>query len=94
MSGLARTGHCLASASGEPDIKWGLLIQGLGFNPIAENAAIHRSVLTSFNDVVGAYHDRRRDGEVQGLGCLEIDDKLEPGRLFDWDVSRLCTFED
>jgi len=51
---------------------------------------MYRNVLTLFNDVVGAYHDRRRDGEVQGLGRLEIDDKLEPGRLFDWDVSRLC----
>ena len=55
-------------AVGEPDITRGLLRQRLGLNSIAEDAAIHRNVLTSFNDVVGANHNRRWDGEVQSLG--------------------------
>jgi hypothetical protein len=30
----------------------------------------------------------------QGLGRLAIDDKLEPGRLFDRNIGRLCALED
>jgi hypothetical protein len=43
----------------------------------------------SFDDLVGADHDRWRHCEVRGLGCLEIDHKLELGRLLDRDVGRL-----
>src|SRR5258705_941613 len=42
----------------------------------------------------GARQDRWRDGEAERLGGLEVDHQLERGRLHDWEVSGLGTFED
>src|SRR3954451_24551363 len=47
----------------------------------------------SFDDLVGADQDRWRYCEVRGPGRLEINDKLELGRLLDGDVGRLPAFE-
>ena len=38
----------------------------------------------SFDDLIGACEDRLRHGEAERLRCLEIDDQLEFGWLFDW----------
>jgi len=35
-----------------------------------------------------------RDCKADLLSCLEIDDKLELHRLFDWDVGRFGAFQD
>jgi len=37
----------------------------------------------SFDNLVGAVQDRRRYGQAERLGSLEIDDQLELGRLLD-----------
>ena len=34
----------------------------------------------------------RRNRQTDLLGCIEIDDELELGRLFDWKVSGIGTF--
>src|SRR5215475_12825839 len=47
----------------------------------------------SFDDLVGAGEQRRRDFEAERPGRREIDDKLEPGRLRDWQVYGLGTLE-
>src|SRR6266404_2555577 len=47
----------------------------------------------SFNDLVGAGKDRRRDGQAERRGSLEIDDQLEPGRLLHRQISGLGALE-
>jgi hypothetical protein len=44
--------------------------------------------------VVRALKDRRRDGETERLGDLEVDHQLELGRLLDGQIGRLGAFED
>jgi hypothetical protein len=44
--------------------------------------------------VVRALEDRRRDGETEPLGDLEVDHQLELGRLLDGQIGRLGAFED
>ena len=48
----------------------------------------------SFNDIVGAGEDRRRDREAERVGGLEIDDELEFGRLLDRQIGRFGALED
>jgi hypothetical protein len=43
--------------------------------------------------LVGAREQRRRHGEAESLGGLEVDHQLECGRLLDWQVGRFGTFE-
>ena len=47
-----------------------------------------------FDHLVGAREDRLRHGEAERLRGLEVDDQLEFGRLLDWQVGRVGTFED
>src|SRR5262249_6783702 len=47
----------------------------------------------SFDHLVGASEQRLRHGEAERFGGLEIDRKLELGRLRDRQVSRLCASE-
>jgi hypothetical protein len=49
--------------------------------------------MRSFDDLVGAGEDRRRDGEAERLGGVEIDDELEYGRLLDRQIGRLGALE-
>jgi hypothetical protein len=44
--------------------------------------------------LVGATEDRRRNGEAEGLGCVQIDDQFENGRLLDRQVGGLGALED
>src|SRR5262245_50557 len=56
-----------------------------------------RSVMNSrgasLDHLVGALLEKPRHVEAKRLGGLEIDDKVELGRLFDWKVSRLRPLE-
>src|SRR5215470_13776081 len=47
-----------------------------------------------FDDLIRPLQERRRDGEAEGLGGLEIDDELEFCRLLDREVCRLCPTQD
>src|SRR5712692_6836200 len=42
---------------------------------------------TSLDHLVGAGDDRLRDGKSKSLRGLEIDHKLDLGRLFDWEIA-------
>ena len=48
----------------------------------------------SFDHFVGAGEQRRWDGEAERLSGLEVDDKLEPGRLLDWKIASVLTRKD
>src|SRR5712692_10460121 len=50
-------------------------------------------LLSSFDHLVGACDERRRNIEAERLGGLEVDDELELGRLLDRQVARFCAFE-
>src|SRR5439155_4418206 len=48
----------------------------------------------SFDDLVGAGEDRRRDRQAERRGSLEIDDQLECGWLLHRQIGWLGTLED
>ncbi len=48
----------------------------------------------SFNDLVGTGEDRGRDCKAERVRGLEVDDKLEFGRLINRDVARVGPVED
>src|SRR5215475_2672566 len=54
----------------------------------------HCNNIFLFDHLVGAGENRIRHGQAEGLGGLEIDDELEPGRQLDRQLARLGTIED
>src|SRR6266849_1907212 len=48
----------------------------------------------SLNDLIRPLQERRRDRQAEGLGGLEVDDKVELRRLFYGQVARLTALED
>jgi hypothetical protein len=58
--------------------------------PIATNAPQQKASL--FDYLIGARKQRTRDGEAECLGGFEVDHELELGRLFNRQITRLCTF--
>ena len=50
--------------------------------------------LGALNDLVRAGKERRRHVEAECLRGLEVDDKLEFGRLLDWQIGRLGALQD
>jgi hypothetical protein len=48
----------------------------------------------SLDDLVCACEDRWRHREAERLGCLEVDDQLEGGRLLDRQIGGFGTLED
>ena len=56
---------------------------------------IHRNKLTSsFDHLIGSQQRRSCDIEAERLGGLEVEHKIELGRLLDRDVGGLGAFED
>src|SRR5882762_7073894 len=48
----------------------------------------------SLDHLIRSQQQRRRDGEADGLGRLEVDDQLELRRLLDREIPRLRALED
>src|ERR1700720_1006040 len=58
--------------------------------PVGMSQTCHdQTSSASFDHLVGAGEHCSWDGEAKRLGRLEIDDEIEFGGLFDWDVGRL-----
>src|ERR1700682_4002011 len=58
--------------------------------PVGMSQTCHdQTSRASFDHLVGAGEHCSWDGEAKRLGRLEIDDEIEFGGLFDWDVGRL-----
>jgi hypothetical protein len=53
-----------------------------------------RTLVSSFDHLVGASEERGRHGQAQRLGGLEIDYQLELGWLLDGQVRGLSPFDD
>src|SRR5581483_2815068 len=71
-----------------------------GLPPIADIATHHGQVrfvpnrdIVSFDHFVGTQDKARRDIKADLVGGPQIDDKLEPARLFDRDVARACPLQ-
>src|SRR5262247_979890 len=47
-----------------------------------------------FNHLIRPQQQRRRDGEAEGFGGLEVDDEFELRRLLDRQITWLRAFED
>ena len=54
----------------------------------------YRKSAASLDDFVGGGEQRRRDGEAEGFGGLEVDDQFETRRLLDRQIAGSCTFQD
>jgi hypothetical protein len=53
-----------------------------------------KSPAASFDDFVGRGDQRRRNGEAEGFGGLEVDGQLETRRLLDRQIAGLRTLQD
>ena len=45
------------------------------------------------DDLVGAAEQRQRNGKVEGIGRLEINNQFDRGGLLDGQIARLCPLE-
>jgi len=57
----------------------------------ATSRLMHRNKLHLLDHLVCDGKHSRRNGKAERLGCLGIDDQLEPDRLFDRKISRFFT---
>jgi hypothetical protein len=62
--------------------------------PASENLHKTGSPAPSLDDFVGGGQQRRRNGEAEGFGGLQIDDQLETRGLLDRQIAGLCAFQD
>ena len=71
-------------------------VNGLTFRRISDPgfAPNPKSPVASFDDFVGRGDQRRRNGEAEGFGGLQIDDQLETRRLLDRQFAGLGAFQD
>src|SRR6266571_7127509 len=53
-----------------------------------------QSSTPSFDDSIRPIQNRLRNRQADLLGCFQVDHQLKLRWLLDWQVSRLCTFED
>ena len=71
-------------------------VNGLTFRRISDPGFVSnpKSPAASFDDFVGRGDQRRRNGEAEGFGGLEVDDQLETRRLLDRQFAGLGAFQD
>src|SRR5215469_11729849 len=68
--------------------------RGAQARPSLRRPAGARIRAVSFDNLVGAGEDRRRDRQAESPGGLEVHNQLELGRLLDRQVGRLGTAQD
>src|SRR5438128_12330458 len=71
---------------------------GFGLSPQGTISKLPPSIqrlppVASFNDLIRAPQQRRRDHEAERPGGLEVDHQLVLGRLFDWEFRGLGALE-
>jgi hypothetical protein len=62
--------------------------------PFALPIWVWRRARASFDHFVGARQQRRRHGDAERPGGLEVDDQLNLGWLLDRQIRRFCAFKD
>src|SRR3984893_12048785 len=86
--GQSRPVRAFWAMSGAPPVATELRTSRISsFVPPTDSCTAANTAL--FDHLVGAGEHCSWDGEAKRLGRLEIDDEIEFGGLFDWDVGRL-----
>src|SRR6266576_458033 len=69
-------------------------MQSLNVSPFSSSGSTPAPACSSFNDLIGAGEHRWRNFDTKRLGGLEVDDKLELGRILHRQIGGLLAPKD